>query len=217
MKITRCADARALAEAVARQVARDAKAAVSERGGFHLVLAGGTTPEHCYALMRDMNLPWEHMHIWFGDERCLPTGDVERNDSMADQALLLHVPLKPSHIHRMPAELGPDSGAAAYADEIQQFPVMDLVLLGMGEDGHTASLFPGNPALDDNRLVVPVFDSPKPPPERISMGLGLLNRARHRIVMVAGEGKRDAWARIRNGEDLPAARLKSPDWYTSLS
>ncbi|MDX8406855.1 MAG: 6-phosphogluconolactonase [Mariprofundaceae bacterium] len=217
MNIVRFADAEALARAVAEQVAVAAKAAMVERGTFHLVLAGGSTPKRCYELMREMDMPWQAMHIWFGDERCLPPGDAERNDTMAGQALLMHVPLPAAHIHRMPAELGPDAGAASYAKELEHAPAMDLVLLGMGEDGHTASLFPGNPALTDARPAVPVFDSPKPPPERISMGLGLLNDAHRRIVMVAGEGKRAAWNRIQSGEALPAALLKQPEWYTSLS
>jgi len=217
MNIVRFADTEALARAVAEQVARAAETAMAERGVFHLVLAGGSTPKHCYELMRDMDLPWQAMHIWFGDERCLPVGDAERNDTMAEQALLTHVPLELSHIHRMLAELGPDAGAAMYTKELKHAPAMDLVLLGMGEDGHTASLFPGNPALNDPRLAVPVFDSPKPPSERISMGLGLLNDAGRRIVMVAGDGKQGAWTRIQSGEALPVALLKQPEWYTNLS
>jgi len=217
VNIVRFADAEALARAVADEVAVAAKAAMAERGAFHLVLAGGSTPKRCYALMRDMELPWQAMHIWFGDERCLPVGDAERNDTMAEQTLLMHVPLQDAHVHRIAAELGPDAGAASYAKELVHAPKMDLVLLGMGEDGHTASLFPGNPALKDVRMAVPVFDSPKPPPERISLGLGLLNDAHRRIVMVAGEGKRAAWESIQNGKILPAAMLAQPEWYTSLS
>jgi len=112
----------------------------------------------------------------------------------------------------MPAELGPELAAQAYVKLLAAAPVMDIVLLGMGEDGHTASLFPDNPALQDKRLAVPVYDSPKPPPERVSMGYGLLNNARHRILMVAGKGKAEALARIRAGEPLPIAAIADGEW-----
>jgi len=216
MNVRHFPDAEALAAAVADQVVSAARSAVKERGEFHLVLAGGSTPKRCYEILRGMDLPWQQMHIWFGDERCLPVGDAERNDCMADDALLQHIEIPGANIHRMPAELGPVAGAAAYADALSRAPVMDLVLLGMGEDGHTASLFPGNSALQDHRFAVPVFDSPKSPAERISMGLSVLNAAHQRIVMVAGVGKRDAWQRVQAGELLPVAMLKQPEWYSTL-
>ncbi|MDQ6960886.1 MAG: 6-phosphogluconolactonase, partial [Mariprofundaceae bacterium] len=206
-------DANALAAMVARQVIVECEQAIAERGVFHWVLAGGNTPKKCYQLLRDAELDWSRVHIWFGDERCLPFGDAERNDTMADEALLSHVPVDSSHIHRIHTELCPEKAAEAYADLLADTPSMDLILLGMGEDGHTASLFPGNPALSDKRLAVPVSHAPKPPPERVSMGYSVLNQARKRIVMAAGEGKRDALQRIRQGELLPVARLAACEWY----
>ncbi|EAU55470.1 6-phosphogluconolactonase [Mariprofundus ferrooxydans] len=205
-------NAEALAGYAATRVAELCRDAVSENGVCHLVLAGGSTPKRCYELLREMKLPWGSLHIWFGDERCLPIGDAERNDTMADVALLAHVPVPPDHIHRMAAELGPEAAAAQYAEMLAAAPVMDIVLLGMGEDGHTASLFPDNPALQDERLAVPVFDSPKPPPERVSMGYGVLNGASHRLILVAGTGKADALARIRAGETLPIAVIAEGEW-----
>ncbi|TLS76545.1 6-phosphogluconolactonase [Mariprofundus erugo] len=201
-----------LAAYAAGRVAELCQKAVAEKGGCHLVLAGGTTPRLCYELLRQMPLPWASLHIWFGDERCLPVGDAERNDTMADAALLRHVPIPAAQIHRMSAEEGPESAAAAYAALLAAAPVMDIVLLGMGEDGHTASLFPANPALTDVRLAVPVYNSPKPPAERVSMGYTALNAARHRILMVTGKGKADALARIRAGERLPIAAIADGEW-----
>ncbi len=201
-----------LAKYTARRVAELCCDAVDKHGVCHLVLAGGSTPKHCYELLREMNLPWQSVHIWFGDERCLPIGDSERNDTMANAALLAHVAVPPEQIHRMPAELGPELAAEAYAKLLAAAPVMDIVLLGMGEDGHTASLFPDNPALQDHRLAVPVYDSPKPPPERVSMGYAALNAARHRILMVTGKGKAEALARIRAGERLPIAAIADGEW-----
>lgn len=202
----------ALAGYAAKRVAELCLDAVAKNGVCHLVLAGGATPKRCYELLRSMELPWGLLHIWFGDERCLPVGDVERNDTMADSALLSYVPVPFAQIHRIPAELGPEFAAEAYADLLAAAPVMDIVLLGMGEDGHTASLFPDNPALQDERLAVPVFNSPKPPPERVSIGYGVFNAARHRLILVAGKGKADALARIGAGEALPIAAIVDGEW-----
>jgi 6-phosphogluconolactonase len=212
MLIHPCADAEAVAQYAADAVAESSSSAISARGVFHWVLAGGTTPKRCYELLRDADIDWPNVHVWFGDERCLPVGDAERNDRMADDALLNHVPIPPAHIHRMNAELGPEIAAERYATLLADAPVMDLVLLGIGEDGHTASLFPDNPALNDPRLAVPVFNSPKPPSERVSMGYAVLNAARRCLIMVAGKGKVDAISRIRNGELLPVARVQGSEW-----
>lgn len=206
------ADAEALASHAAARVTALCRQAIEDHGSCHLVLAGGHTPRRCYELLRAMALPWQAVHIWFGDERCLPPGDPERNDAMADDALLAHVPIPPAQVHRIAAEQGPEEAAKAYAALLANAPAMDIVLLGMGEDGHTASLFPHNPALDDARLAVPVHDAPKPPPERVSMGYAVLNTARHRLVLVAGKGKAAALARVRSGEALPVARLAEGEW-----
>jgi len=206
-----------LAGAVADVVVSAAHQALDARDVFHLVLAGGSTPRRCYEILRHKEIDWTRLHVWFGDERCLPVGDRERNDVMANDALLQYVPIPASHVHRIAAELGPLAGAADYCRQLEKAPVMDLVLLGMGEDGHTASLFPDNPALNDIHDAVPVFDSPKPPPERVSMGMAYLNAARHRILMVAGEGKREAWQQVQAGVSLPVALLREPDWYSTLA
>lgn len=204
------------AEAVARyaveRVTELCRQAVAANEVCHLVLAGGTTPKRCYELLRDMQLPWQSMHIWFGDERCLPIGDGERNDVMADGALLKHVPIPAEQIHRIAADMGPEAAADCYAQLLAAAPAMDVVLLGMGEDGHTASLFPDNPVLQDQRLAAPVYHSPKPPSERVTLGYALLNTARHRLILVTGKGKADALSRIRSGESLPIARLSDSEW-----
>ncbi|MDX8405108.1 MAG: 6-phosphogluconolactonase [Mariprofundus sp.] len=212
MNILACADAEAVAQSAATIVVAAAAAAIAERGLFHWALAGGTTPKRCYQLLCDADIDWSAVHIWFGDERCLPIGDGERNDFMADQALLQHVPIPAAQIHRMAAELGPEQAAEQYNALLAEAPVMDLVLLGIGEDGHTASLFPGNPGLEDQRLALPVYHSPKPPCERVSMGYTVLNAARRCVIMVAGKGKADAMARIFNGERLPVARVAGSQW-----
>jgi len=212
MHIRPCLDAEDVAQRAAAIVVEAAAAAIAARGVFHWVLAGGTTPKRCYELLRQADINWPNVHIWFGDERCLPVGDSERNDQMADEALLQHVPLAQAHIHRMNAELGAEQAAAAYAALLADAPAMDLVLLGIGEDGHTASLFPDNPGLDDQRLAIPVHHSPKPPSDRVSMGYTVLTAAHRCIIMVAGKGKADAICRIKQGERLPVARIPTCEW-----
>ena len=205
-------DAEALGHAAAAWTARAAAEAIAARGVFHLALAGGNTPRLCYEKLCDMDMDWSHVHIWFGDERCVPPGHEDRNDRMADEVLLNRVNIPEARIHRMPAELGPDEGARLYAAALAAAPAMDMLHLGMGEDGHTASLFPGHDTLRDARLSVPEYNSPKPPPARVSMGLNALNAARSKLILVAGVGKSDALERIRNGEKLPAAMIEDACW-----
>jgi 6-phosphogluconolactonase len=207
------ADIEELSEAVARRIARISTQAISERGVFRIALAGGETPRRCYEQLREMTVDWEHVQVYFGDERCLPDGDAHRNDSMANEVLLGHIAIPFGNVHAISAALGARAAAAEYASRIKHVLPFDLVLLGMGEDGHTASLFPGNPATERKEIVVPVFNAPKPPSERISLGLGTLNSAREKIFLVAGMAKRKALAKIARGITLPAARVVGAEWH----
>ena len=215
-RIHRFASADAVADAVASFVCTAAEHAIEQRGVFHWSLAGGTTPKQCYERLRDAAMDWQNVHVWFGDERCLPVGDGERNDVMADAALLQHVAIPECQIHRIPAELGAEQAAALYAHELASIECLDVALLGMGEDGHTASLFPHNPALQLHDLAVPVSDAPKAPAHRVSMGYAALQAARQRVMMITGEGKRHAFEQVCSGADLPV-NIPDSDWYTSLS
>jgi len=206
-------DSDALAQAVAELIAASCARAVADRGSFHWALAGGNTPKRCYTLLRHLDMPWLKVHVYFGDERCLPSGHPDRNDVMADESLLAHVGIPEEHTHRIPAELGSTQAAAIYDRLLRDSPRLDLVLLGMGEDGHTASLFPGSEALLDEHLAVAVSNAPKPPPDRVSMGYAALNAARECIIMAAGRDKQHAFQRIRAGERLPAGRVKPAAWF----
>ncbi len=205
-------DLEELSTAVAQRIAEAASRAIAARGVFHVALAGGETPRRCYEKLRHLPVDWKHVQVYFGDERCLPEGDARRNDFMASTALLQQVAIPLGNIHAIPVELGAREAAASYAAMLEKVAPLDLVLLGMGEDGHTASLFPGNPATDNMAVAVPVFNAPKPPAERVSLGMGALNAARQRIFMVAGEGKRATLKRILQGESLPAARITNAEW-----
>ncbi|HYR05994.1 MAG TPA: 6-phosphogluconolactonase [Gallionella sp.] len=202
-----------LGEAVAQRIAELSAQAITARGVFHVALAGGETPRHCYEKLRLQPVDWEHVQVYFGDERCLPAGDAGRNDRMAREVLLAHVTIPPGNIHAIPAELGAPEAAARYATVLENVARLDLVLLGMGEDGHTASLFPGNQATDATAAVVPVFNAPKPPAQRVSLGMGTLNAARQKIFLTVGAGKRNALERILQGELLPAVRIAAAEWH----
>jgi len=197
-------------EAVARVsmewIIRDAEVAIRKRGAFHLVLAGGTTPKLAYQLLVDADTDWSRWHIYFGDERCLPRDDPERNSVMAQQVWLDHVAIPQSQIHTIPAELGAEAGAAAYSLVVEKAVPFDTVLLGMGEDGHTASLFPGHQH-DAGELVHAVHHAPKPPSERISLSRSSLSATRKLMLLVTGRSKQEALAKWAAGEELPVTSI----------
>jgi 6-phosphogluconolactonase len=193
------------AEAAARILA-SADEAIRARGRFRVVLAGGTTPLAAYRLLAGAAADWPAWEVWFGDERCLPPGDPERNSLAADLALLGRVPIPRSQVHLMAAELGAEAAATAYQALVQAALPFDLVLLGMGEDGHTASLFPGH-SVPHGVLAMPVHGAPKPPPDRVSLTPQALTSAREVLILVTGAGKRQALDAWRAGADLPVARV----------
>jgi 6-phosphogluconolactonase len=206
-------DLEAMSATVAQRISEFAASAISQRGIFRIALAGGETPRRCYEKLRDLSVDWAHVHIYFGDERCLPIGDVNRNDSMVRDILLKHITIQTANVNAISAELGANKAAAIYSSLLNQVVPLDLVLLGMGEDGHTASLFPNNLAIENNAAAVPVFNAPKLPAERVSLGLNTLNSAKHKIFLVAGEGKRAALKQILLGNFLPAALVSSAEWH----
>jgi len=206
-------DAEAVAQAVVSCLSDQIKSSVSERGQCHVALPGGSTPMRCLELLSERSLPWKQVHWYPGDERCYPAGHAQRNDSMMMARLFSREENIIENFHPIPAELGPEAGARQYSALIDAIDRLDIALLGMGEDGHTASLFPGNKALDDSRSVVPVYDAPKSPAERISIGLPVFRNAGERIVIVTGKGKHDVLLKIRRGALLPVALVEPNGWF----
>lgn len=200
-------DAEALARRAADAIARAAAQAIGRQGSFRIVLAGGSTPRAVYQHLPQADGDWRRWHVYMGDERCVPLGHAERNDAMARAAWLAHVPIPESQIQMMPAELGPDTGAARYAETLARVGDFDLVLLGLGEDGHTASLFPSDSARRTTADVVPVHAAPKPPPARISLSAARLSRSAQVFFLVAGAGKCQALASWMRGDPIPAADI----------
>ncbi len=204
------ADAAALLDDAHRWIVGAAADAIERRGRFLIVLAGGRTPRGVYRALRDAHTDWSRWHVYFGDERCLAPDDADRNSTMAADAWLDHVSIPRSHIHVMPAELGADAAARAYAETLREVAEFDLVLLGLGEDGHTASLFPDHDwgAGAEAPDTLAVLDAPKPPPQRVSLSARRLSRARAVLFLVEGESKRDAVMRWRAGADIPARAIR---------
>lgn len=198
-----------LSQSATRRIQQSARHAIGSKGRFSIVLAGGSTPRKVYELLRDADTDWSRWQVYFGDERCLPADHPERNSRMAAQAWLAHVAIPPAQIHIIPAELGPQRAAAAYAKVIESVAEFDLVLLGLGEDGHTASLFPGREwgAAPGSPPVLAVLDAPKPPPQRVSLSATRLSRAGAVMFLVSGAGKRQTVVDWRAGKSIPAVSI----------
>lgn len=206
------ASADALVADARARVIDSAHAAILARGRFVIVLSGGNTPRALYRSLRDSDTDWARWHVYYGDERCVPAHDAGRNSVMAAETLLEDVAIPREQCHPIPGELGPEPAARAYSQTLHDVGVFDLVLLGLGEDGHVASLFPHatERRVDGRGDVIAVFDAPKPPPERVSLSAGRLSRARSVLFLVSGESKRDAVRRWREGEAIPVATIR-PD------
>jgi len=200
----------ALVTALADAVCAEADRAMEARGVFHLVLAGGSTPIALYRELAARHAGDVRWKIWFGDERCLPPDHAERNSVMAEAAWLSGSAIPPENRLPIPAERGAEAAAADYAAMLAAVPSFDLVLLGMGEDGHTASLFPGHDwgTTQGSPAVLPVHDAPKPPPDRVSLSAARLSDSRSVWFIISGEGKSDTVTRWRKGEALPVTAIR---------
>lgn len=214
MSITIYPDIDTLSQQAAGYTVRLANQSIVTHGRFTIALAGGSTPKKLYALLASepyrSQVDWGLVEVFWGDERCVPPDHPDSNFRMAQEELLSKVPIPVSQIHRMPAEQPDhDAAARAYAAEIQRvfgtsgIPHFDLIQLGMGPEGHTASLFPHQASLhEQQRLVIPVT-TPKPPPDRLTFTPPLLNAARHVLFMVTGAEKADALHAILEGDYQP--------------
>lgn len=171
-----------------------------------MVLAGGTTPLAIYARLAAMpDLDWSRWHLFCGDERGVAANDSARNSLTIEHILLAQQPSAAAHWYPIRAEIGIEMAATEYAALIQPRLPFDLVLLGMGEDGHTASLFPNQPI--SSGLVIPVYQAPKPPPARVSLTPPALAATHNLLIIITGANKAEALARWQQGADLPIARV----------
>ncbi|GAB3256974.1 6-phosphogluconolactonase [Kineosporia babensis] len=217
------ADGAALANAAAARLITELVDAQAARGQAHIVLTGGSNGGALLKAVaaspaRDV-VDWTRVDLWWGDERFLPAGDAERNETQAREYLLDALPLEPKRVHVMAPSDGTygddvDAAAAAYAAELEAAgnPAFDVLMLGVGPDGHVASLFPGHPGYAvTSGTVIAVRESPKPPPVRISLTLGAIGNARQVWLLAGGEGKAEAVAGALGDVDLPAGAVRGTE------
>lgn len=204
----------------ARQIVAAGLEAISKHAVFRLGLAGGNTPKAVYSALAELthDLPWNRIQITFGDERCVPHDHPDSNYRMASDALLSRVPIPEGNIFRIRGEIDPAEAASEYEARLGSVAARfgetryrhDLLLLGLGEDGHTASLFPGYPALDEQeRNVIPTL-GPKPPPQRITFTLPLINASRSVVFLVNDRTKEPVVQSALKGE-YPSGRVAPSD------
>jgi 6-phosphogluconolactonase len=220
-EIITVSDPAELAQTATQRFTKMALEAVGSRGRFSAALSGGSTPRALYELLAKspyrQRMPWEGLHLFWGDERCVPPSDPGSNFRLAEETLIAHVPIPLENIHRVQGELEPGAAARAYERTLRDFfcgpiPRLDLALLGLGNDGHTASLFPGSAALEETeRLVVAVEASYQDrPTHRVTLTLPAINTARQVLFLVSGRDKAEIVRSVLQGPDseLPAQRVQ---------
>jgi 6-phosphogluconolactonase len=212
MKIERLRDGDAVARAGAEFTAAEARAAVAARGRFIMAISGGRTPWMMLRLLADEQIPWDGVHVVQVDERVAPDGDPDRNLTHLRESLLAHCPLRPEQVHAMPvASADLEAARRQYALTLQQVagspPVLDLAHLGLGPDGHTASLVPGDPVLDVTDADV-ALTAPYQGRRRMTLTYPMLNRSRRILWLVTGGEKAEMLSRLRAGDrSIPAGRI----------
>jgi 6-phosphogluconolactonase len=211
-----------LIRAAAEQIASLLIGGVKDRGRATIALSGGSTPRSVYALLASElfrpRIPWKSVHVFWGDERCVPPDSSESNFRMAHEALLARIPIPPQNVHRILAEQSPSGAAEEYEAEIQRtfelvdvvLPRFDIVLLGLGDDGHTASLFPGSSALNERRKLVADTYIEKLKAHRITLTFPVINNASHVLFLVSGKGKAAILHKVMQGDRLlfPAQHVR---------
>jgi 6-phosphogluconolactonase len=221
-RLTTCQDAETVAQRAAAHIVRQLERARAARGVAHLALSGGTTPGRTYELLGAQAEELADVELWFADERCVGPEDPESNYRLVAQTLLAGAGMASERVHRMRGEDGPEQGASSYAGELAEvfsgegedhgLPVLDVIVLGIGPDGHVASLFPGADTLDagEQAVCLGVHDSPKPPPERITLSLAVLRAARECLLLATGASKADAVAAMLGepSRHVPASLLR---------
>ena len=193
-----------------------AKIAIREKGSFSLVLSGGTTPVNVYKLLANEQVDFEKWHIYFGDERCFPLNHLERNSNVAESTWLSKVNILKSNIFIIPAELGNTEGALAYEKILDKNKPFDLVILGLGDDGHIASLFPTH-QWDNSKQVISVSNAPKSPSDRISLTPSRLSNTEEVLFLISGKNKVNAFKQWKDGFDLPANLISAKNKISILT
>jgi 6-phosphogluconolactonase len=223
-------DIAALSQSALEEILHILTDAVAKRRRFSIALAGGHTPAKLYALWAEKyktQTPWDRVHLFFGDERFVPEDDLLSNYRMARETLIIHVPIPKENVHPILTNFSsPEKAAEAYEVELRKFfgegaPAFDVQLLGLGVEGHTASLFPGSPALEEQQRWVLAVTAPAEPPQRLTLTPAVLNQGLYTFFLVAGENKREILAALRSEPQnaqskYPAGRIRPARgvvWY----
>lgn len=222
MKTIVFTDATAVAHYAASRVVVIACAAIQARGIFTIALAGGASPRELYQLLAtpeySRQIDWAHTQVFWSDERCVLPDDDASNYNLAKTALLDHIPLPAANIHRIKGDLPPDVAVREYVAELLPYPAIDLILLGLGTDGHTASLFPGSPALQSADAVVAVFEPSLAVPHRITLTPSFINAAAHRLFLVTGAAKAQILQAVLAGPvKYPAQLITDAEWVVDVA
>ncbi len=206
----------------ARIFATSARESVNRNGRFVVALSGGSTPRRMNEMLGEetycLKIPWDKVYLFWVDERCVPENDEASNYGAAKRAFLESVPIPEEHIYPMPGEVSPEAGALRYQENIRDFfhltetgkPIFDSILLGVGKDGHTASLFPGQNALEEGERLVVAVKGGEPNVSRLTLTYPVLNRARHILFLVSGKSKAEILKTILEGKEmrLPAQKIQ---------
>ena len=200
-------------QAASTQLVRAITSRITEKNRCVLVLAGGKSVHSVMRLAIQCDIDWSLVHLVLADERCVPVGHADRNDSaltaLIELASTVHRPV----VHGIPAELGPYLGAEKFSEQLAAIGHPDIALMGVADDGHIASLFPDSTALSASGEAVSVTDSAKEPRERVSCSLAYLSHATYRIALQTGHNKRDIFVRLQQGERLPLALFSPTHWF----
>jgi 6-phosphogluconolactonase len=199
-------DKRSLSESLAKDVLKIAKQSINSKGYFSIVLAGGNSPVELYQILKKSTSNWGDWNIYIGDERCLSKNDKERNDYIIEQVWLNSSSIPKDNIFFIKAELGMTDARKTYENTLEGIEDFDLALLSMGEDGHTASLFPNYEHVENSSVVLE-YNSPKPPSKRISMSYSRLNKAKNVFKIVIGKSKQKAVKLWLEGKNLPINKI----------
>jgi len=220
-------DLPAMAHACADRVAHLLRELIGARGEAHLALSGGNTPRSMYAILAGLpNIDWPRVHFWWGDERCVPRTDKDSNERMARESLLAHIRFTEANVHSVPTTLSPIECASTYEAELRRtcdidpqskMPAIDILLLGIGDDGHTLSLFPRSPTLNESVKAVASTIAPPTSPvkDRVTLTFPAARAAKYRIFLAAGADKKPvvAGCLANPPADQPSARVGDAEWF----
>lgn len=178
-----------------------------------IVVSGGQSIQNTLASLSRLPVPWQRVAVYIADERCVTPNDNLRNDKMIQAALVTPAGIPSEQFFNIHSELGATSAALDYRRELTKISHFDIALLGVGPDGHIGSLFPDHPSIESTEIAVSITDSPKPPSNRVSVGIGMLQRSTHRIVVVVGIEKSGLIAQINEGVQLPVTLFNPTNWF----